>query len=160
MSAAAPDRRTHDEVDAVVIGAGAGGAPLLARLAASGLRVVPLKAGKEWAPALEYATDERAMADLFWADERLSAGADPLAFGRNNSGTGLGGSTLHYTAFTPRAPSAHGFRSGQSVFHTKFGEGVILTLEGQGDEARAQVNFGRHGAKWLQLDIAKLTLVT
>ena len=103
MSAAAPDRRTHDEVDAVVIGTGAGGAPLLARLAASGLRVVPLKAGKEWAPALEYATDERAMADLFWADERLSAGADPLAFGRNNSGTGVGGSTLHYTAYTPRA---------------------------------------------------------
>ena len=62
-------------------------------------------------------------------------------------------------AFTPRAPSAHGLRSGQSVFHTKFGEGVILTLEGSGDDARAQVNFGRHGAKWLQLSIAKLTPV-
>jgi DNA helicase-2/ATP-dependent DNA helicase PcrA len=62
-------------------------------------------------------------------------------------------------AFTPRAPTAHGLRSGQSVFHTKFGEGVILTLEGQGDDARAQVNFGRHGAKWLQLAIAKLTPV-
>jgi DNA helicase-2/ATP-dependent DNA helicase PcrA len=62
-------------------------------------------------------------------------------------------------AFTPRAPSAHGLRSGQSVFHTKFGEGVILTLEGGGDDARAQVNFGRHGAKWLQLSIAKLTPV-
>ena len=61
--------------------------------------------------------------------------------------------------FTPRAPAAHGFRSGQSVFHTKFGEGVILTLEGGGDDARAQVNFGRHGAKWLQLSIAKLTPV-
>ena len=62
-------------------------------------------------------------------------------------------------AFTPRTPSAHGLRSGQSVFHTKFGEGVILTLEGIGDDARAQVNFGRHGAKWLQLSIAKLTPV-
>jgi DNA helicase-2/ATP-dependent DNA helicase PcrA len=62
-------------------------------------------------------------------------------------------------AFTPKAPAAHGLRSGQSVFHTKFGEGVILTLEGQGDDARAQVNFGRHGAKWLQLAIAKLTPV-
>jgi DNA helicase-2/ATP-dependent DNA helicase PcrA len=62
-------------------------------------------------------------------------------------------------AFTPRAPAAHGLRSGQSVFHTKFGEGVILTLEGGGDDARAQVNFGRHGAKWLQLSIAKLTPV-
>ena len=49
---------------------------------------------------------------------------------------------------------------GQSVFHTKFGEGVILTIEGQGDDARAQVNFGRHGAKWLALSVAKLTPIT
>jgi DNA helicase-2/ATP-dependent DNA helicase PcrA len=55
------------------------------------------------------------------------------------------------------AKSGHGLRTGQSVFHTKFGEGVILTLDGAGDDARAQVNFGRHGAKWLQLSIAKLT---
>jgi DNA helicase-2/ATP-dependent DNA helicase PcrA len=48
------------------------------------------------------------------------------------------------------------FRSGQSVFHTKFGEGVIVTLEGSGEEARAQVNFGRHGTKWLALGVAKL----
>jgi DNA helicase II / ATP-dependent DNA helicase PcrA len=57
----------------------------------------------------------------------------------------------------PKATPSHGFRSGQGVFHNKFGEGVILTLEGVGDDARAQVNFGRHGTKWLQLSIAKLT---
>ena len=56
----------------------------------------------------------------------------------------------------PKAPS-HGLKSGQSVFHTKFGEGVIVTLEGSGDDARAQVNFGRHGMKWLALSVAKLT---
>ena len=50
-----------------------------------------------------------------------------------------------------------GLRTGQSVFHTKFGEGVILTLEGRGADARAQINFGRHGTKWLALGIAKLT---
>jgi DNA helicase II / ATP-dependent DNA helicase PcrA len=50
-----------------------------------------------------------------------------------------------------------GLRTGQSVFHTKFGEGVILTLEGRGADARAQINFGRHGMKWLALSIAKLT---
>jgi DNA helicase-2/ATP-dependent DNA helicase PcrA len=52
-----------------------------------------------------------------------------------------------------------GLRVGQSVFHTKFGEGVVLTLEGKGDDARAQVNFGRHGMKWLLLAMAKLTPV-
>ena len=58
----------------------------------------------------------------------------------------------------PKAPS-HGLRSGQSVFHNKFGEGVIVTLEGSGVDARAQVNFGRHGMKWLALSVAKLTPV-
>ncbi len=51
----------------------------------------------------------------------------------------------------------HGLHSGQSVFHNKFGEGVVITLEGRGDDARAQVNFGRHGMKWLALSVAKLT---
>jgi DNA helicase-2/ATP-dependent DNA helicase PcrA len=55
------------------------------------------------------------------------------------------------------AGAAHGLRVGKSVFHTKFGEGVVVTLEGQGADARAQVNFGRHGMKWLVLAIAKLT---
>ena len=56
----------------------------------------------------------------------------------------------------PKAPS-HGLRTGQGVFHNKFGEGVVITIEGHGPDARAQVNFGRHGMKWLALSIAKLT---
>jgi DNA helicase-2/ATP-dependent DNA helicase PcrA len=50
-------------------------------------------------------------------------------------------------------------RVGQSVFHNKFGEGVVVTLEGRGADARAQINFGRHGMKWLALAVAKLTPV-
>ena len=91
-----------DTVDCVVIGLGAGGAPLLARLAQAGLKVVALEAGPWHNPEKEFATDERAQDFLFWNDERLSAGGNPLAMGRNNSGTGVGGSTLHYTAYTPR----------------------------------------------------------
>jgi DNA helicase-2/ATP-dependent DNA helicase PcrA len=56
-------------------------------------------------------------------------------------------------------PTGHGLRTGQTVFHNKFGEGVITTLEGKGPDARAQVQFGRHGSKWLALGIAKLTPV-
>ena len=62
-------------------------------------------------------------------------------------------------AMVSKTPPSHGLRVGQGVFHTKFGEGVVLTLEGNGADARAQVNFGRHGAKWLALAIAKLTPV-
>ncbi|WP_303309869.1 GMC family oxidoreductase [Hymenobacter sp. BT730] len=92
-----------DEVDCVVIGTGAGGAPLLARLAMAGLKVVALEAGPWHNPSRDFATDEKAQEFLFWNDERLAAGQDPVAFGKNNSGTGVGGSTLHYTAYTPRA---------------------------------------------------------
>lgn len=94
---------SREVVDAVVIGTGAGGAPLLARLAKAGLNVVALEAGKFWDPATEFATDERAQRELFWNDERLSAGEDALPFGNNNSGIGVGGTTLHFTAYTPRA---------------------------------------------------------
>jgi DNA helicase-2/ATP-dependent DNA helicase PcrA len=82
-------------------------------------------------------------------------------------GSGLGsmvgagnvsGSSNAAPPMVPKAPS-HGLRSGQSVFHNKFGEGVIVTLEGSGVDARAQVNFGRHGMKWLALSVAKLTPV-
>jgi DNA helicase-2/ATP-dependent DNA helicase PcrA len=51
----------------------------------------------------------------------------------------------------------HGLRLGLQVFHAKFGEGTVLTLEGSGDDARAQINFPRHGTKWLALSVAKLT---
>jgi DNA helicase-2/ATP-dependent DNA helicase PcrA len=50
-------------------------------------------------------------------------------------------------------------RSGVQVFHTKFGEGAVVSIEGVGDDARAQVNFSRHGTKWLALSVAKLTQV-
>jgi DNA helicase II / ATP-dependent DNA helicase PcrA len=54
---------------------------------------------------------------------------------------------------------SHGLRVGQTVFHTKFGEGVVHVLEGRGADARAHIHFGRHGSKWLALAIAKLTPV-
>jgi DNA helicase II / ATP-dependent DNA helicase PcrA len=52
------------------------------------------------------------------------------------------------------------WRSGKAVFHTKFGEGVIVNLEGSGADARVQVNFRKAGVKWLALEYAKLTAVT
>ena len=67
------------------------------------------------------------------------------------------------TPAVQRAPVTTGpnawVRSGVQVFHTKFGEGTVVGLEGVGDDARAQVNFPRHGMKWLALSVAKLTQV-
>jgi choline dehydrogenase-like flavoprotein len=95
-----PLYQPSDNVDAVIVGSGAGGAPLAARLAQAGLSVVVLEAGDRFLPD-EHVADEVA-ADLYWLEERLSGGADPTAFGANNSGMGVGGSTLHWGAFCPR----------------------------------------------------------
>lgn len=105
-----------EPVDAVVIGTGAGGSPLLARLAHAGLRVVAMEAGAFAVPA-EYASDEVEQNYLYWLDERISEGAHPVGFGKNNSGIGVGGSTLHWGAYAPR-PNPRDFR-----LHSDFGVG-------------------------------------
>ncbi|MDD9895753.1 MAG: DNA helicase II [Gammaproteobacteria bacterium] len=48
---------------------------------------------------------------------------------------------------------------GQRVAHGKFGEGVVLNYEGQGTNARVQVNFDAVGSKWLVLSYAKLEVL-
>ena len=79
------------------------GLRVLAELAEAGLSVVALEAGRWWDPAKDYAADESAMSALYWLSDRISAGRTPTAFGGNNSGTGVGGSMLHWGAFVPRA---------------------------------------------------------
>jgi DNA helicase-2/ATP-dependent DNA helicase PcrA len=111
--------------------------------------------------------DELPESALRWITPRNQAFGS--GFAREYSAAWARGSGLHSIVGAgrsePRAPtlapqtSSHGLRPGQGVFHTKFGEGVIVTIEGSGDDARAQVNFGRHGMKWLALSIAKLTPV-
>lgn len=45
---------------------------------------------------------------------------------------------------------------GTGVAHAKFGNGVVVAYEGEGDDQRIQINFGRQGMKWLMLSLAKL----
>ena len=73
------------------------------------------------------------------------------------AGAGMGAAAVAKGASTSVVAGAHGLRVGMGVFHAKFGEGKVLTLEGQGDDARAQIHFPRHGTKWLALSVAKLT---
>ena len=48
------------------------------------------------------------------------------------------------------------YKLGQYVNHAKFGEGVILQIEGESAQQRVQVNFTDVGVKWLMLAYAKL----
>jgi DNA helicase-2/ATP-dependent DNA helicase PcrA len=56
------------------------------------------------------------------------------------------------------APS-HSMRMGSRVRHAKFGDGVVLNFEGNGPQARIQVNFEGQGTKWLMLSYANLEVV-
>ena len=57
------------------------------------------------------------------------------------------------------AKSADGYELGMRVVHPKFGEGTIIHFEGQGPNARLQINFDRAGSKWLVSQYARLEAV-
>ena len=57
------------------------------------------------------------------------------------------------------AQHAGAFKLGQRVQHSSFGDGIIIGFEGDGEHARAQVNFENEGVKWLVLGYAKLKLM-
>jgi DNA helicase-2/ATP-dependent DNA helicase PcrA len=112
--------------------------------------------------------DELPEACLKWITPRQSGfGAMPSpASASARSAQPAWGRSAIYPSMAPAAAvparqgePAHGIRAGMSVFHTKFGEGKVLALEGAGDDTRAQVSFARHGVKWLALAVAKLTVV-
>jgi DNA helicase-2/ATP-dependent DNA helicase PcrA len=102
-------------------------------------------------------------------------GGHGSAWGASNSGAGHARGDWAAAAFASRNPGgdkfasppvpaqraapSHGLKTGMEVFHAKFGEGRVMMLEGSGDDARAQINFTRHGVKWLALSVAKLTVV-
>lgn len=57
---------------------------------------------------------------------------------------------------TAAAKEETGLDIGQRVWHQKFGEGVILDMEGQGPQTRIQVSFDFDGTKWLVASFANL----
>ena len=75
----------------------------------------------------------------------------------NNVDTGDWGSgsrKVYAGKSTPRP-----YDVGRGVEHAKFGKGVVIAYEGEGDEQRIQINFGKQGMKWLMLSLAKLASI-
>ncbi len=77
----------------------------------------------------------------------------------------MGGAVVEpmFAASRPSGFSKQGAESGkgayalgQRVSHAKFGEGIILNLEGSGGNTRIQVNFEQAGSKWLVAEYANL----
>ncbi len=105
-----------DEVDAVVIGCGAGGAVLTQRLVRRGWQVVAFDAGPFWDPDRDWVSDEAGSHGLYWNEPRVISGSDPIPLGNNNSGRGVGGSMVHFAGYAPRFHP--------SDFHTLSADGV------------------------------------
>nr|MDA8249592.1 hypothetical protein [Rhodospirillales bacterium] len=93
-----PMRQYRDDevVDFAIVGTGAGGGTLACKLAEYGFSVVALDAGPFWRPLEDFASDEMEQTKVFWTDDRLIDGGNPVKMGVNNSGRSVGGSTVHY----------------------------------------------------------------
>jgi choline dehydrogenase-like flavoprotein len=91
-----------EPVDFLIVGTGAGGGTLACRLAEAGFSVVGLDAGPWFRPLEDFASDEAEQSKLYWTDDRISAGANPLQLGSNNSGKAVGGSTVHFAMVSLR----------------------------------------------------------
>jgi choline dehydrogenase-like flavoprotein len=94
---------SREEVDFCIVGAGAGGGVLGAKLAEAGASVVIIDAGPHWNPVKDFVSDEIASRKLYWTDERITGGDNPIELGSNNSGQGVGGGTVHYSMVAMRA---------------------------------------------------------
>ncbi len=92
----------NDSVDLLVVGAGAGGITLSQRLARKGWRVAILEKGPFWDPDRDWVSDEKGAGPIYWTDNRIIGGTEPIEMGKNNSGVGVGGSMTHFAGYTPR----------------------------------------------------------
>jgi choline dehydrogenase-like flavoprotein len=99
-----PMREYADDelVDFAIVGTGAGGGTLACKLAEYGFSVVALDAGPYWRPLDDFASDEDHQAKLYWTDERIVDGDNPIQLGANNSGQSVGGSTVHFAMVSLR----------------------------------------------------------
>lgn len=82
---------------------------------------------------------------------RLSGSATPT-LGRETEFSSM--SAQLQTAL--EAEHQSGFSAGDPVFHQKFGEGVVMSMEGRGEHARVNVHFSHAGSKWLVTAYANL----
>jgi choline dehydrogenase-like flavoprotein len=71
-------------------------------LAEGGFSVVVFDAGPFWRPLDDFASDELEQRKLYWTDPRITDGDDPIALAGNNSGRGVGGSTVHFSMISLR----------------------------------------------------------
>ena len=115
--------RQNEAVDFAIIGTGAGGGTLAARLAELGFSVIAFDSGPYFRPLDDFASDETEQNKLYWLDRRITAGKDPIQMGGKNSGKAVGGSMVHFAMVSLR------FRPEWFKSRTALGYGADWPLE-------------------------------
>jgi choline dehydrogenase-like flavoprotein len=92
-------------------------------LAEAGFSVIAFDAGAWWRPLEEFASDETHQSKIYWTDERLCDGDNPLKLGSNNCGKAVGGSTVHFAMVSLR------FRPEWFKSRSQLGYGVDWPLD-------------------------------
>src|SRR3954467_10689282 len=120
-----PMRQFSDDepVDFAIVGSGAGGGTLACKLAEYGFSVVAFDAGPYFRPLEDFASDESEQTKLYWTDDRIVDGENPIQLGSNNSGKAVGGSTVHFAMVSLR------FRPERFKSRTKLGYGFDWPLD-------------------------------
>jgi len=90
----------------------------------------------------------------WFANKKAATAWDDAAFRNGGSDNKIA------QQITQKSGGGSGWRIGETVAHAKFGEGVIVNIEGGAGAARAQINFGPAGIKVLDLSVAKLERVS
>ena len=104
--------------------------------------------GSEFYPKPSRFLKELPEETVHWVRMQSSASVQPT---QSSASSGFGEERLQ-AALQQQA----GFIPGEAVFHQKFGEGVVLGVEGSGEHARIQIEFQHAGTKWLVAGYAKL----
>ena len=112
-----------EAVDFAIVGTGAGGGTLAARLAELGFSVVAFDAGPYFRPLSDFASDEATQNQLYWTDRRVCDGENPITMGGKNSGKAVGGSTVHFAMVSLR------FRPEWFQSRSKLGYGADWPLD-------------------------------
>ncbi len=134
------------DADVVIVGAGAAGSTIAARLAEGGKRVVVFEAGPGWKLA-DLASSQLWARRLKWGGAPVEFRGNHRGFGHNlNTGWGKGGAALHHYATWPRLTD--------DVFrvHSKFGRGFDWPIDGDAlrpwyDRVQADVGVSGDAAR-------------
>jgi DNA helicase-2/ATP-dependent DNA helicase PcrA len=112
------------------------------------IQEIPEELLEEVRPRIQYS---RGMSFGGGAGRWAGGGASPADGLRSGTAGRPAGGARIVEAEVPPA-----MKLGARVRHGKFGDGIVLSVEGQGPHARVQVNFERQGTKWLMAAYANL----